>query len=355
MPEPAAQPDPRTCEQVRLSRYPRFDGLVFTAVATTGIDCRPVCPAPPPKPANVRYFANASAAQAAGYRPCLRCRPELSPEDGSWRRGDAVVARALKLIEQGLLANVPLEALAARVHVGERQLRRLFVERLGAPPIGVHGTRRLWFPRQLLTETALPVTEVAMAAGFGSLRRFNDGFRAAYGMAPRDLRKRESRADSDALVLRLGYRPPYDFAAMFDFLRGRALPAVEQVDEHGYHVVHTVVARLQGFLVATHGVGVPARHRCAPVSGHWLRRRVLHGLFRKDRPSCMGGRRAWSKACAGISVRRLETIFPGPRAASAGSGRMVVRGPGRKGEMRSATIRVPLPVKIAHQCDHGSC
>jgi AraC family transcriptional regulator, regulatory protein of adaptative response / DNA-3-methyladenine glycosylase II len=230
----APLPDPRTCEQARLSRDPRFDGLFFTAVATTGIYCRPVCPAPPAKPANVRYFANAAAAEAAGYRPCLRCRPELAPQDGSWRRGDAVVARALKLIDQGLLAEAPLAALAARVHVGERQLRRLFVERLGAPPIGVHGTRRLLFAKQLLTETALPVTQVAMAAGFGSLRRFNDGFRAAYGMAPRDLRRREPRATGDALVLRLGYRPPYDFAAMLDFLRGRALPGVERVDERGY-------------------------------------------------------------------------------------------------------------------------
>lgn len=234
MSETRALPDPHTCEQARLSRDPRFDGLFFTAVATTGIYCRPVCPAPAPRPGNVRYFANAAAAEAAGYRPCLRCRPELSPEDGSWRRGDAVVARALKLIDQGLLAEAPLSALAARVHVGERQLRRLFVERLGAPPIGVHGTRRLLFAKQLLTETALPVTGVAMAAGFGSLRRFNNSFRAAYGMAPRDLRRREPRATGDALVLRLGYRPPYDFAAMLDFLRGRALPGVEQVDGRGY-------------------------------------------------------------------------------------------------------------------------
>jgi AraC family transcriptional regulator, regulatory protein of adaptative response / DNA-3-methyladenine glycosylase II len=234
MPAITTLPDPRTCEQARLSRDPRFDGLFFTAVSTTGIYCRPVCPAPPPRPANVRYFANAAAAEAAGFRPCLRCRPELSPEDGSWRRGDALVARALKLIDQGLLAEAPLAALAARVHVGERQLRRLFVERLGAPPIGVHGTRRLLFAKQLLTETALPVTQVAMAAGFGSLRRFNDSFRAAYGMAPRELRRREPRATGDALVLRLGYRPPYDFAAMLDFLRGRALPGVEQVDDRGY-------------------------------------------------------------------------------------------------------------------------
>jgi AraC family transcriptional regulator, regulatory protein of adaptative response / DNA-3-methyladenine glycosylase II len=232
-----ALPDPATCEQARLSRDPRFDGLFFTAVSSTGIYCRPTCPAPAPKPRNVRYYANAAAAEAAGYRPCLRCRPELSPADGAWRRGDATLARALKLIDQGFLAGQPLSALAARVHVGERQLRRLFVERLGAPPIGVHGTRRLLFAKQLLTETALPVTEVALAAGFGSLRRFNASFLEAYGMAPRDLRKREPGGRGGTLALRLHYRPPYDFAAMLDFLRGRALPGVETVDAGGYRRV----------------------------------------------------------------------------------------------------------------------
>ncbi len=228
-------PDAQTCEQARRSRDPRFDGLFFTAVHSTRIYCRPVCPAPWAK--RVRYYRSAAAAEADGYRPCLRCRPELSPADGAWRRGDAVLARALKLIDQGFLSDQPLSALAERVNVGERQLRRLFVERIGASPIAVHGTRRLLFAKQLLTDTALPVTQIAMAAGFGSVRRFNAGFQAAYRMAPRELRKRP-RADADAhadrLVLRLGYRPPYDFAAMLDFLRGRALPGVERVDADAY-------------------------------------------------------------------------------------------------------------------------
>ncbi|MFD1297026.1 AlkA N-terminal domain-containing protein [Lysobacter gummosus] len=233
----ASLPHWRVCEQARISRDPRFDGLFFTAVTSTGIYCRPVCPAPAAKRENVKYFGHAAAAEAAGFRPCLRCRPELSPAEGAWRRGDAAVARALKLIDEGLLAEQPLAALAERVGLGERQLRRLFVERLGAPPIGVHGTRRLLFAKQLLTETRLPITEVAMAAGFGSLRRFNTTFREAYRMAPRDLRRRPNETpngDGDSLVLRLGYRPPYDFTAMLDFLRGRALPGVEVVDEHSY-------------------------------------------------------------------------------------------------------------------------
>ncbi|MDI9239143.1 AlkA N-terminal domain-containing protein [Lysobacter sp. LF1] len=230
-----ALPAWQVCEQARLTRDPRFDGLFFTAVFSTRIYCRPVCPAPAAK--RVEYFRHAAAAEAAGYRPCLRCRPELSPDDGSWRRGDAAVARALKLIDDGALADQPLSVLAARVGLGERQLRRLFVQRVGVAPIGVHGTRRLLFAKQLLTETALPITEVALASGFGSLRRFNDAFRNAYRMAPRDLRRNRElppSTSSEGLTLRLGYRPPYDFAAMLDFLRGRALPGVEVVDEHSY-------------------------------------------------------------------------------------------------------------------------
>lgn len=234
-PHAAALPDPRVCEQARLSRDARFDGLFFTAVTSTRIYCRPVCPAPSPKAANVRYFANAAAAEAAGFRPCLRCRPELAPGNAAWRSGGQVVAGALKLIDAGALAEGPLHALAARVGVGARQLRRLFVEHLGAPPLSVHTTRRLLFAKQLLTETALPVTEVALASGFGSLRRFNAAFAQANRIAPRELRRQpRTVAAGDALVLRLGYRPPYDFVALLDFLRTRALPGIEQVEAHAY-------------------------------------------------------------------------------------------------------------------------
>ncbi len=229
-----ALPDPRVCEQARLSRDARFDGLFFTAVSSTGIYCRPVCPAPSPKRENVSYYESAAAAELAGYRPCLRCRPELAPGHALWQRGDHVVARALKLIEGGALDEQSLEQLAQRVGIGARQLRRLFVERLGAPPVSVHTTRRLLFAKQLLTETALPVTEVALASGFRSLRRFNAAFAQANRMPPRELRRRPREAPGAALILRLGYRPPYDFAALLSFLRGRALPGVEQVDEHSY-------------------------------------------------------------------------------------------------------------------------
>jgi AraC family transcriptional regulator of adaptative response / DNA-3-methyladenine glycosylase II len=234
MSEHSSLPDPHICEQARLSRDARFDGLFFTAVSSTGIYCRPVCPAPTPKRENVHYYANPAAAEAAGFRPCLRCRPELAPGNDQWQRGDHVVARALKLIEAGVLAEQSLDELAARVGIGARQLRRLFVERVGAPPISVHTTRRLLFAKQLLTETALPVTEVALASGFRSLRRFNAAFLQANRIPPRELRRHPRAAAGAALVLRLGYRPPYDFEALLAFLRTRALPGVELVDEQSY-------------------------------------------------------------------------------------------------------------------------
>jgi AraC family transcriptional regulator, regulatory protein of adaptative response / DNA-3-methyladenine glycosylase II len=226
--------DLQTCERARLSRDARFDGLFFIAVRSTGIYCRPVCPAPTAKPENVRFFNTAAAAEGAGFRPCLRCRPELAPGNDTWQRGDHVVTRALKLIEDGLLQDHPVNELARRVGVGARQLRRLFVERLGAPPIDVHTTRRLLFAKQLLTETRMPVTDVAMASGFGSLRRFNAAFAQANRIAPRELRRRPHTVNDDSLSLRLSYRPPYDFASLLTFLRGRALPGIERVDEHSY-------------------------------------------------------------------------------------------------------------------------
>ncbi|EIL98547.1 AlkA N-terminal domain-containing protein [Rhodanobacter sp. 115] len=226
--------DPQTCEQARLSRDARFDGLFFVAVTSTGIYCRPVCPARASKRENVRYYASAAAAETAGFRPCLRCRPELAPGNLVWQRGDHVVARALKLIEAGVLDEGSLDDLARQVDVGSRQLRRLFVDRLGAPPINVHTTRRLLFAKQLLTETSMPVTEVAMASGFRSLRRFNAAFAQANRIAPRELRRHPRTPPGDTLVLRLGYRPPYDFDALLTFLRGRSLPGIEHVDEHSY-------------------------------------------------------------------------------------------------------------------------
>ncbi len=219
MSSPYPLPDPAICERARLARDARFDGVFFTAVRSTGIYCRPVCPAPAPKPRNVSYYPSAAAASAAGYRPCLRCRPELSPQ-AQQPAGDEAVQRALALIGEGTLQEESVETLAAEVGLGARQLQRRFLQHLGATPAQVHATRRLLLAKQLLTETALPVTQVALAAGFNSLRRFNAAFLEGCGMPPSALRRQREEVAGGELTLRSGYRPPLDLAAMLGFCSG---------------------------------------------------------------------------------------------------------------------------------------
>lgn len=230
--------DIATCERARLARDARFDGVFFTAVRSTGIYCRPVCPAPAPKPSNVSYFPTAAAATAAGFRPCLRCRPELSPARRQYDDGDTL-QRALELLQAGFLQDHDAPALAARVGVGARQLQRLFVRRLGATPVQMHATRRLLQARQLLTETHLPVTDVALAAGYNSLRRFNAAFSAGCGMPPTAIRRLPSArtAYTQGVQLRLAYRPPLDFGLMLRFLQRRMIPGIERVDADSYQRV----------------------------------------------------------------------------------------------------------------------
>lgn len=226
-------PTPEICNRARIAHDARFDGLFFIAVRSTGIYCRPVCPAPTAKRENVVFYPTAAAAVAMGYRPCLRCRPELSPEAFA-RIGEETVQRALALIAEGALQDGSVEQLAERVGICSRQLRRLFVARTGATPIVVHTTRRMLLAKQLLTETSLPVTQVALAAGFNSLRRFNAAFREGCGMPPTAIRRQRSESPGGALTLRLGYRPPLDFAAMLAFLSKRAIPGIERVTDQSY-------------------------------------------------------------------------------------------------------------------------
>ena len=236
MPPLTHQLDSEQCDRARLARDARFDGLFFTAVKSTGIYCRPVCPAPAPRPENVCYYPSAAAASAAGYRPCLRCRPELSPQ-AQQRLGEGVVQRALALMAEGFLQNHSVQALAHQLELSARQLQRQFLQQLGATPVQVYATQRLLLAKQLLTETVLPITQVALAAGFNSLRRFNAAFLEGCGMAPTALRHQRGSMEGGELELRLGYRPPLDFSAMLAFLRRRAIPGIEQVDEHGYRRV----------------------------------------------------------------------------------------------------------------------
>ena len=221
--------------QVRDARY---DGRFFTAVKTTRIYCRPVCPARTPLSKNVTFFSTAAAAQEAGYHPCLRCRPETAPEVGPGHELPASVARALQLIELGALDEAGVDALAQRLGVGERQLRRQFRQHLGATPVAFAQTRRVLLAKQLIHETQLPMAEIAFAAGFGSIRRFNEIFLDLFGRAPGTLR-RSGKPDVPAgqdgeIKLLLRYRPPYDWEAMLAFLALRAIPGVETVNGETY-------------------------------------------------------------------------------------------------------------------------
>src|ERR1700752_194849 len=181
--------DHDACYRAVSQRDARFDGRIFIGVKTTGVYCRPICPARTPLAKNVTFFPTAAAAQEAGFRPCLRCRPETAPDLVAWRGTSNTVSRALTLIELGALDEADVEALAVRLGVGERQLRRLFRQHLGASPVAVAQTRRVLLAKQLIHETFLPMTEIAFAAGFGSVRRFNETFLTLFGRAPRALRR----------------------------------------------------------------------------------------------------------------------------------------------------------------------
>ncbi len=230
--------DREICERARLARDARFDGRFFIGVTSTGIYCRPVCPAPSPKQTNIRYFPSAAAAAQAGFRPCLRCRPEASPGTPAWLGASTSVSRALKLIGESALDDGGVENLAGRLGIGSRHLRRLFLRYLGATPVAVAQTRRVHFAKKLIDETDLPLAQAAMAAGFGSIRRFNATFQKLYGRTPGELRKAATRPrmvqNAGYYRFRLGYRPPYDWDSLIAFLAARATPRVEVVTVDEY-------------------------------------------------------------------------------------------------------------------------
>lgn len=253
-------------DAARRSRDARFDGRFFIGVTTTRVYCRPVCPVPAPRDEHVRYFPTAAAAEAAGFRPCLRCRPEASPGTPAWSGTSAIVSRALRLIADGALDTNDVEQFAAAIGVTARHLRRLFLRHLGATPTAVALTRRLHFAKKLIDETGLRFGDIAIAAGFGSLRRFNGVIRETYARTPTELRRlalrtRCKRAKGakgatgakgpsvakkpgtlapwppgtlTAYRFTLTYRPPYDWDAMLGFLRTRAIPHVEVVEGSVY-------------------------------------------------------------------------------------------------------------------------
>jgi AraC family transcriptional regulator of adaptative response / DNA-3-methyladenine glycosylase II len=221
----------------RAVRLGRFDGRFFIAITTTKIYCRPICPSPTANYEHVRYFPTAAAAEAAGYRPCLRCRPEASPGTPAWSGTSGVVSRALRLINEGALDCEDVESFAERHGVTGRHLRRLFLEHLGSTPHQIALTRRLHFAKKLLDETALPMHEVAYASGFGSLRSFNDKIQRTYSRSPTRLRsmaRHQAVTDPECYRFRLAYRPPFDWCSLLGFLEECAVPGVEMVRDGQY-------------------------------------------------------------------------------------------------------------------------
>jgi AraC family transcriptional regulator of adaptative response / DNA-3-methyladenine glycosylase II len=224
--------DAASCYRALAAKDARFDGVFFTGVKTTGIYCRPVCGAKTPRASSCVFFSSAAAAEAAGFRPCLRCRPELAPYALQQNLAHAVWQR----IAAGALNDGNAERLAEEVGLSSRQLRRVLLQHFGVTPIELAQTQRLLFAKKLLQETHLPMSDIAYASGFGSIRRFNALFLSRYGMAPSAVRRATetaAEAAQDAIVLRLAYRPPFAWTDMLGYLAGRAVPGVESVQRDG--------------------------------------------------------------------------------------------------------------------------
>jgi AraC family transcriptional regulator of adaptative response / DNA-3-methyladenine glycosylase II len=225
--------DPDACFRAVRARDRRFDGRFFTAVASTGIYCRPICPVRPPKRENMRFYSSAAAAEGAGYRPCLRCRPERAPGLATVDAASRLAGAAIAGIEEHAVSNGKVTDLAAALGVSDRHLRRVTEAELGVSPVELAQTQRLLLAKRLLSETSLKLTDVAFASGFGSVRRFNALFKTRYGLNPRGIR-RSSSAAPGGLVCQLDFRPPLAWDSMLGYLRLRAIPGVESVDATHY-------------------------------------------------------------------------------------------------------------------------
>src|SRR6478736_8859059 len=274
--------DHRRLYNALIARDSRFDGVFFVGVTSTGIYCRPICPAKTPKAANCRFFDTPQEAEQAGFRPCLRCRPELAPGSAPVDDSQRIARLIVQRLEEGHLDDkAGLEDIAGQFELSSRQIRRIVQKELGVAPIQLLLTRRLLLAKQLLTETRLPVTQIAFASGFSSLRRFNDAFNSRYGLAPTGLRKKAldglgSPATGETSTLQLSYRPPYDWDGLLAFLKDRELKGVEWVGEHFYaRTVHLGAAR--GWIRVTRSGGRNAlllefTHTLIPVLPALLRR-----------------------------------------------------------------------------------
>ena len=222
-----------SCERARRARDARFDGVFFTAVRTTGIYCRPICPASPPLEKNVEYHDSAISAAQAGFRPCLRCRPDSAPQSCAWRGSQTSFTRALSLISEGALQAGSVSDLAARLGISDRYLRELFELNLGTSPKKYAIYQQCLFAKQLLHESALPITQIAFASGFNSVRRFNEAMQEQLSLAPREIRKSDKAVTGD-LKLKLYYRPPFAWTHCLAFLSSRAIEGLEWTSANSY-------------------------------------------------------------------------------------------------------------------------
>jgi AraC family transcriptional regulator of adaptative response / DNA-3-methyladenine glycosylase II len=305
------------CDRARMARDARFDGRFFIAVLSTGIYCRPICPSPHARAENVRYFASAAEAVAAGFRPCLRCRPEAAPGTPRWNGTASTVLRALRLIEKGALQEEGLEKFSGRLGVSARQLHRLFSIHLGASPIAVAKTWRLNYARQLILDTDRPMSRVALDAGFRTVRRFNDAIRARYGRTPSDLRRHPKAADSEpeGYAVWLRYREPYDWDSLLEFLAERAISGIEEIVSGVYRRTFSHDGR-HGVLEVRHDArrrALEASVRVAdPVSLlHVLTR--LRGVFDLDADTTAIARHLRNDSVLGPLVHK----YPGLRVPGA--------------------------------------
>ncbi|MCO8170181.1 helix-turn-helix domain-containing protein [Pseudomonas sp. 21LCFQ02] len=247
--------DPQTCYAAFVARDRRFDGWFFMGVSSTGIYCRPVCPVRAPLASNCTFYSSAAAAEQAGYRPCLRCRPELAPGHAALDVSGHLAQAAARLIEQGYLNGRSLEDLAQRVGVTARHLRRIFEAEFGVGLVGYAQTQKLLTAKRLLTDTGLPMAEVALASGFGSVRRFNDVFLARYGLNPSRLRKTRQASLTQGLRFELAYRPPFAWRGVLAFLAQRCIAGVESVEPERYSRLIEVEqggTRLAGWINVSH-------------------------------------------------------------------------------------------------------
>ena len=282
--------DTRRLYSALTARDPRFDGVFFVGVTSTDVYCRPICPAKTPRQSNCRFFDTPQEAEHAGFRPCLRCRPELAPGSAPVDDGQRIAHLIVQRLEEGMLDdNAGLEEIADQFELSSRQIRRIVQKELGVPPIQLLLTRRLLLAKQLLTETALPITEVAFASGFSSLRRFNDAFTRRYRMPPTRLRKKaaegvDAAADSGTSTLQLSYRAPYDWKGVLGFLAARALKGIEHVTDGSY--ARTVqLGKAKGWIRVTqskekHALMLEFTHSLTPVLPLLLSR--IRALFDLD-------------------------------------------------------------------------